>query len=158
LVSASSSGLPESASSVEEELMGEKITLADVMDGKSTMRFYACFWSLQDYFRNPLTLLSKDDFIQFKRRLQISLAVFKELYAQDNRPHSNSSSILPPAVTAMQSTKDSNYVPKYLTSSNLFRLQLSDLTFRRSFLLQSLVILRFLQQSFASRKSVCMHF
>lgn len=130
----------------------EKLTLADIMEGgKPTAQFYTCFWSLQDCFRNPPALSSsKEDYDRFKRRLNCSIAIFKELYAQDSRTHGNGGTAAGLNVLNLsnaQSAKDVGYVPKYLTSLNLFKLQLSDLTFRRSFLLQCLITLRFLQQA-----------
>ncbi|EUC37912.1 hypothetical protein COCCADRAFT_33004 [Bipolaris zeicola 26-R-13] len=106
---------------------------------------YPVFWSLQHSFSNPPRLFEEDHFKQFQQGLEATLAKFKEvpkvIQAGDSERKKG------------QVSKDegedydafaSSFNPKYLTSRDLFRLELSDLAFQRHILVQALILIDFL--------------
>lgn len=121
---------------------------------------YPVFWSLQHSFSNPPRLFEADDFKEFQRSLEATLAKFKEvpkvIQAGDSElkrglKTGNDDSV------ALANT----FNPKYLTSRDLFKLevyklrpygldtitnpsQLSDLAFQRHILVQALILIDFL--------------
>ena len=123
---------------VEEELL-------------STSDLYPVFWRLQQDFTEPTRLFVKGNFDAFKRGLAHTMTKFKKT----------------PTVAQSKSTEDTKrdlkrkygeestsgqiadhfvdtYNPKYLTSRDLFDLELSDLAFQRHILVQVLILLDFL--------------
>ncbi|KAF2724497.1 hypothetical protein K431DRAFT_217797 [Polychaeton citri CBS 116435] len=99
---------------------------------------YPIFWGLQKAFSNPRQMMKDKGFPDFKAALQATIAKFKKT----------------PPVVSMRATKEQNgdgtgnaidnYNPKYLTSRDLFDLELSDLAFQRHILVQALILLDFL--------------
>ncbi|CAO2593201.1 THO complex subunit 1 [Lemmus lemmus] len=85
---------------------------------------YRKFWSLQDYFRNPVQCYEKISWKTFLKYSEEVLAVFKS-YKLDDREHV--------------------YFAKFLTSEKLMDLQLSDSNFRRHILLQYLILFQYLK-------------
>jgi THO complex subunit 1 len=109
---------------------------------------YPVFWSLQESFSQPKKLFDAEHFAHFKTGLEATLAAFKQI-KNDHRAKADKE-----ADEAKRSTKRSRdeaddeaadaYNPKYLTSRDLFELETSDLTFRRHFLVQAIIIMEFL--------------
>ena len=105
-------------------------------DGKQTPlsqhvdydRLYPIFWSLQTYFSNPPLLFDSDHLQKFKTGIEMTLAGFREL-------NKNISS--PATLKALEDSRrgvkrkrgegdehvGSNFNPKYLTSRDLFKLE-----------------------------------
>ncbi|KAL6704330.1 hypothetical protein ACN47E_008286 [Coniothyrium glycines] len=105
---------------------------------------YPVFWSLQHSFSDPPRLFDENNFKQFKSSLESTLAKFREV---------------PKVIQAggtdrkkgQKSRGDEDYDafanafnPKYLTSRDLFKLELSDLAFQRHILVQALILIDFL--------------
>ncbi|KAJ5681600.1 uncharacterized protein N7477_001540 [Penicillium maclennaniae] len=110
---------------------------------------YPIFWSLQTYFSAPSTLFDPDRLVSFKAGLEATLSAFKNINTElDSQGGGRSSE------EARKSHKrkrvadgpeiSSNFNPKYLTSRDLFDLEISDTAFRRHILVQALIILDFL--------------
>lgn len=109
---------------------------------------YPLFWSLQAYFSSPSKVFDAERFTSFKTGLEVTLAAFKNI----NIEMENESS-----VRASEDARKSNkrkriadgtevatsFNPKYLTSRDLFDLEVSDTAFRRHVLVQALILLDF---------------
>lgn len=123
---------------------------------------YPVFWSLQHSFSNPPKLFEEDSFKDFKHGLEATLAKFKEVpkVIQSGDPEAKKGAVV--KLRSDDNTDDlaSNFNPKYLTSRDLFKLevrmyslvagamtdymQLSDLAFQRHILVQALILIDFL--------------
>ncbi|KAJ8107750.1 hypothetical protein OPT61_g8650 [Boeremia exigua] len=105
---------------------------------------YPVFWSLQHSFSNPPRLFEENNFKDFRSSLEATLAKFKEV------PKVIQSSDLERKKGPKPSSGDSydafanTFNPKYLTSRDLFKLELSDLAFQRHILVQALILIDFL--------------
>jgi THO complex subunit 1 len=121
-----------SASATKEETKSDK-TAAQVGDNDKskdakptaldTEALYPVFWSLQHSFSNPPRLFEEDNFKQFQKSLEATLAKFKQvplvIQAAD-----------PEGKKGQQSREGndhdafaSSFNPKYLTSRDLFKLE-----------------------------------
>ncbi|KAF2761128.1 hypothetical protein EJ05DRAFT_253689 [Pseudovirgaria hyperparasitica] len=110
---------------------------------------YPIFWSLQQAFSNPTRLFSQEAFDEFKKGLEMTLQKFKEI------PTVISGEKLGVGRGLASSSDDfaSTFNPKYLTSRDLFKLELSDLAFQRHILVQSLILIDFLLSLTEASKS-----
>lgn len=111
-------------------------------------QLYQTFWSLQKYYSQPTSLFDEAKLAAFKRGLEITMHKFKSV--QQER------TLRAPPKTTEEGTRglkrkrtlqneelSSAFNPKYLTSRDLFDLELSDLSFRRHILVQALILLDF---------------
>ncbi|CAH0564075.1 unnamed protein product [Brassicogethes aeneus] len=94
--------------------------------------FYCKFWQLQDFFRNPNQCYSKVEWKQFCAHSTSILNTFQGIKIDYVNTEENS---------------NKGYFAKYLTSQKLLDLQLYDVNFRRSVLLQFLVVFQYLTSS-----------
>lgn len=117
---------------------------------------YIAFWSLQDVFSNPPKTFEPATLLAFKMGLEMTLAKFKSIpkvlqtqgplpatatgRTNRKRKHNADAAMSDTSTNAQPST----FNPKYLTSRDLFELELHDLTFQRHILVQSLILLDFL--------------
>lgn len=114
---------------------------------------YPLFWSLQSTFSQPLNLLDQSHFTTFRSNLETTMKAFETLKEDSQR-------------TLKRKHEDDSvpdaFNPKYLTSKDLFELevsvqeipykqapqsnpkQISDLSFRRNILVQALIVTDFL--------------
>lgn len=114
-------------------------------------QLYPIFWRLQHDFSNPTRLYDSENFTAFKKGLTSTIAKFKKsptvvqtkivdddrkgmkrAFSEDDEPEQNTEHAV------------DNYNPKYLTSRDLFHLELSDLAFQRHILVQALILIDFL--------------
>ena len=110
---------------------------------------YSIFWSLQDYFSQPTKLFDNQSLRNFMYGLQTTISKFKQIH-QDQQARGGSK--LPiegkrgfkRKYNGQEDEMASTYNPKYLTSRDLFDLEISDLAFRRHILVQALILLDFL--------------
>ncbi|KAJ8923363.1 hypothetical protein NQ315_001921 [Exocentrus adspersus] len=91
--------------------------------------FYCKFWQLQDFFRNPNQCYTK---VQWKLFCSHSTTILNTFHG-----------IKLDYVTSENNT-NVGYFAKYLTSQKLLDLQLHDVNFRRSVLLQFLIVFQYL--------------
>ncbi|RBR09626.1 uncharacterized protein FIESC28_09774 [Fusarium coffeatum] len=116
---------------------------ADVKKGDkerplSTDELYPLFWSLQEYFSQPKKLFEASSLSSFKGSLMATMNVFQTV-------HNDSKRSLKRKRESSEEDESSNaFNPKYLTSKDLFDLEISDLSFRRHILVQALIIMDFL--------------
>ena len=117
-----------------------------------TETLYPIFWSLQDVFSQPTRLFEASTFESFKSGLDLTLRKFK---AVQQHQQSRGTSKLPSEAhrplkrkrTGAESDQQdlaSSFNPRYLTSRDLFDLEISDLALRRHVLVQGLILVEFL--------------
>uniref|UniRef100_A0A8C7TGX9 THO complex 1 n=1 Tax=Oncorhynchus mykiss TaxID=8022 RepID=A0A8C7TGX9_ONCMY len=110
---------------------------------------YRKFWTLQDYFRNPVQCYEKFSWITFLKYSDETLAVFKSFKLDDMQASKRKLEELRTA------GGDHVYFAKFLTSEKLMDLQLSDSNFRRHILLQYLVLFQYLKGQVKFKSSSC---
>ena len=122
----------------------------------SNSALYPIFWRLQQDFSDPTRLFDPDHFQGFKKGLTRTIAKFKhtptvvQTKAAEDGKRGTKRKFGGDDAMAMNGDSDSsdhfagNYNPKYLTSRELFDLELSDLAFQRHILVQSLILIDFL--------------
>lgn len=108
---------------------------------------YKLFWPLQETFSQPLKLFQPDTFKSFRAGVEETVRKFKT-YPSDEGPRNTT--IEEPKQNLKRkhdSTEDEQleaFNPKYLTSKDLFELEIGDLQFRRHILVQMLIVLNFI--------------
>ncbi|KAK7751498.1 hypothetical protein SLS62_006583 [Diatrype stigma] len=109
---------------------------------------YPVFWSLQHFFSQPMTLFDGAQFTKFKKGMDATLSAFETVdKLQKTSKTTDETKIVPQKRKSPEAAEErdgSNYNPKYLTSRDLFELEISDLYFRRHILIQALIIIEFL--------------
>ncbi|KAG9957610.1 nuclear matrix protein, partial [Aureobasidium melanogenum] len=108
--------------------------------------FYPIFWRLQHDFSNPTRLFEDENFSPFKDGIEKTLMKFKKtpVVAQTKSAGDAQRGIKRKLGDETGDQYASNYNPKYLTSRELFELELSDLAFQRHILVQGLILIDFL--------------
>jgi THO complex subunit 1 len=123
-----------------------KRTVEEEVLDNSTL--YPIFWRLQQDFSDPTRLFTADKFQSFQKGLAATLLKFKKTSTVQTRSsESQRGTKRKTSGDAIVETKDQfadNYNPKYLTSRELFDLELSDLAFQRHILVQALILIHFL--------------
>ncbi|KAK6003513.1 hypothetical protein QM012_009284 [Aureobasidium pullulans] len=116
----------------------------EVQDENS--EFYPIFWRLQHDFSNPTRLFEDENFSPFKDGIEKTLMKFKKtpVVAQTKSAGDAQRGIKRKLGDETGDQYASNYNPKYLTSRDLFELELSDLAFQRHILVQGLILIDFL--------------
>jgi len=117
----------------------------------SSSELYPIFWRLQQDFSEPTRLFAKDSFATFKRGLAVTMTKFSKtptvvstkVADDDKRGVKRKLGENAASGDASDHFVD-NYNPKYLTSRDLFDLELSDLAFQRHILVQALILINFL--------------
>ncbi|KHJ35405.1 putative guanylate kinase [Erysiphe necator] len=123
----------------------------------SADQLYPLFWSLQRYFSQPKELFDRTSFSNFKTGLEATMLMFKSVQRESNVDRiSKSTDDSRRSLKRKRSNTDdglaNTFNPKYLTSRDLFELEIRDLSFRRHVLVQSLIILDFLLSLSAKSK------
>ncbi|XP_028399436.1 THO complex subunit 1-like [Dendronephthya gigantea] len=103
---------------------------------------YTKFWSLQDFFRSPTQCYHELNWKKFVDNASAVLAAFsshKLEHVSKKRKHNESKDV------AMSDASDQQtYFAKFLTSEKLLNLQLNDSNFRRTILVQLLILFQYL--------------
>ncbi|XP_068196567.1 THO complex subunit 1 [Antennarius striatus] len=110
---------------------------------------YRKFWTLQDYFRNPVQCYDKFSWMTFLKYSDETLAVFKSYKLDDMQASKRKLEDL------RASGGEHVYFAKFLTSEKLMDLQLSDSNFRRHILLQYLILFQYLKGQVKFKSSGC---
>lgn len=110
---------------------------------------YPLFWSLQAYFSTPTKMFDSGRFADFKAGLDATLSAFKNIKTElKNQSKSHSSDEVRKTLKRKRATDDAevgtSFNPKYLTSRDLFDLEVSDTAFRRHVLVQALILIDFM--------------
>jgi THO complex subunit 1 len=148
---------PEDGTTSDPSKSSSKSTNTKDQGGKKDERtlpnheLYPIFWRLQHDFSNPTRLYEGANFSAFKQGLSSTIAKFKksptvvQAKVLDTDHHGAKRESGEDA--SMDQDDDGlidNYNPKYLTSRDLFHLELSDLAFQRHILVQALILIDFL--------------
>ncbi|XP_061588410.1 THO complex subunit 1 [Cololabis saira] len=139
----------EDGMEVEEGEMGEDETPAPCSI-PIDYNLYRKFWTLQDYFRNPMQCYDKFSWMTFLKYSDETLAVFKSYKLDDMQASKRKLEEL------RASDGEHVYFAKFLTSEKLMDLQLSDSNFRRHILLQYLILFQYLKAQVKFKSSSCL--
>ncbi|KAJ3030497.1 UNVERIFIED_CONTAM: hypothetical protein HDU68_008785 [Siphonaria sp. JEL0065] len=138
-----------------------KMDLDSVSAEDALKPFYKTFWSLQRYFSDPISVLKKlDEWSKMESAIESVLQVFeaeneldlksgsvdrkRKLNSQDASSSSTAATVSAPSLIDKElDLKDEYFFPKFLTSRNLFELQIKDISFRRQIMVQMLIIFQF---------------
>ncbi|USW55519.1 Putative THO complex, subunit THOC1 protein [Septoria linicola] len=116
----------------------------------STNELYPIFWRLQHDFSDPTRLFERANFELFKKGLASTLIKFKktptvvQTKAGEEDKRGTKRKLHESGNNASSDHLLDNYNPKYLTSRDLFDLELSDLAFQRHILVQAMILIDFL--------------
>ena len=110
---------------------------------------YPIFWSLQESFSSPTRLFDDANLQSLKSGLESTMRKFRDIHQEHS---ARGASKLPDeSKRGMKRKRDgqeeelaASFNPKYLTSRDLFDLEISDLAFRRHVLVQALILIDFL--------------
>ncbi|XP_056267214.1 THO complex subunit 1, partial [Pseudoliparis swirei] len=138
----------EDGMEVEEGEMGEEDAPAPCSI-PIDYNLYRKFWTLQDYFRNPVQCYDKLSWMTFLKFSDETLAVFKSYKLDDMQVSKRKLEEL------RASGGEHVYFAKFLTSEKLMDLQLSDSNFRRHILLQYLILFQYLKGQVKFKSSSC---
>ncbi|KAL2866850.1 THO complex subunit THO1/HPR1 [Aspergillus lucknowensis] len=108
---------------------------------------YPIFWGLQAYFSAPTKVFDTQHFSTFKTGLESTLSAFQNVKTELETSNSKTSEEIRKS-NKRKRTADgpeiaSSFNPKYLTSRELFDLEVNDTAFRRHVLVQALILLDF---------------
>ncbi|KAK3906484.1 THO complex subunit 1 transcription elongation factor-domain-containing protein [Staphylotrichum tortipilum] len=141
-----------------DKMDGDKMDV-DTADTKSQKdkpldpdALYPTFWSLQESFNQPKKLFDPAHFAAFKAGLEATMATFRSIRPEQpsrakekqERPAEEMKPTLKRKRDDVDDELASGFNPKYLTSRDLFKLEISDLAFRRNILVQALIVMEFL--------------
>ncbi|XP_072899566.1 THO complex subunit 1 isoform X1 [Hemitrygon akajei] len=110
---------------------------------------YRKFWSLQDFFRNPVQCYDKISWKTFLKHSDEVLDVFRSYKLDDMQASKKKQEELKPP------GEEHVYFAKFLTSEKLMDLQLNDSNFRRHILLQYLILFQYLKGQVKFKSSYC---
>ncbi|KAK0385764.1 hypothetical protein NLU13_6941 [Sarocladium strictum] len=116
---------------------------------------YPMFWSLQQDFSQPLRLFEADNLAKFKEHLSATVKEFQKYPGDEGYRYGaadDSKKDLKRKRGEDGTEPEAAFNPKYLTSRDLFELEISDLSFRRHILVQALILLDFLLSLSAAAK------
>ncbi|KUL88068.1 hypothetical protein ZTR_04111 [Talaromyces verruculosus] len=110
---------------------------------------YPIFWGLQGFFSAPTRLFDSENFASFRTGLEKTLSTFKLMNTVTD---TWSTAKAPDEIRRGLKRKrngegvdiGSSFNPKYLTSRELFDLEINDIAFRRHVLVQALILLDFI--------------
>ncbi|RDW89589.1 hypothetical protein BP6252_01621 [Coleophoma cylindrospora] len=118
----------------------------------SADELYPIFWSLQTYLNQPKKLFNQTSFGAFKTGIEATMAMFKSPQINHNGRSDESKRGTKRKRSQSDDDLANAFNPKYLTSRDLFELEISDLSFRRNILVQVLIVLDFLLSLSAKAK------
>lgn len=117
---------------------------------KIDYNLYKKFWSLQDYFRVPNHCYNAEKWKVFSNHAVTLLGAFSSFKLEEPRLGITRKVEEDDEMMDVQSTDDKlseNFFAKFLTNPKLLALQLSDSNFRRTVLLQFLILFQYLQST-----------
>ncbi|KAK3746286.1 hypothetical protein QZH41_016539, partial [Actinostola sp. cb2023] len=111
---------------------------------------YRKFWALQDYFRNPTQCYNTEGWKKFSESTKEILNVFSSHKLEHISRHKKSREAVrqtPMATSMVENSEEPCYFPKFLTNEKLLDLQISDSNFRRTILIQLIILFQYLTGS-----------
>ncbi|KYK55856.1 nuclear matrix protein [Drechmeria coniospora] len=129
----------------------------DSQPGFEPGTLYPLFWSLQESFSQPLKLFDPVHFGKFKTSLDATMKAFRAISGSES---SQSSKTVENTRRNLRRKREEEgfddipetFNPRYLTSKDLFELEISDLSFRRHVLVQALIVTDFILTMSAGAK------
>jgi len=133
-------------SSEDSTGLGKGVTFSKTEKSMSADELYPIFWALQQSFSQPKKLFNDTHFSGFKSGLEATLSMFKTVESTGRPTKTAEEGKRGTKRKRGQGDEDlaNAFNPKYLTSRDLFELEISDLSFRRNILVQVLIVLDFL--------------
>ncbi|KAG8571116.1 hypothetical protein GDO81_011527 [Engystomops pustulosus] len=128
----------EDGMEIEEGEMGDDEAPNNNSSIPIDYNLYRKFWSLQDFFRNPVQCYDKGSWKVFLKFSEEVLQVFKSYKLDDTQASRKK-------IEELKSGGEHVYFAKFLTSEKLMDLQLSDSNFRRHILVQYLILFQYLK-------------
>lgn len=118
----------------------------------SNSELYPIFWRLQQDFSDPTRLFAPTELQRFKAGISSTIVKFKATSVVQTKATEDGKRGTKRKLGADSNGERgdevaesrNNYMPKYLTSRELFDLELSDLAFQRHILVQALILIDFL--------------
>ncbi|KAJ5895370.1 hypothetical protein N7495_007061 [Penicillium taxi] len=152
----------EQAEGSEEGSQIPKVVVSTYGTAKGNVNLdalYPTFWNLQAYFSAPSKTFDSECFASFRAGLEATLSAFKNIKTEfDNQSGARFSEDARKAIKRKRTTDEAeigtSFNPKYLTSRDLFGLEISDMAFRRHVLVQALILLDFLLSLTPKSKSL----
>ncbi|XP_063708120.1 THO complex subunit 1 [Culicoides brevitarsis] len=131
----------------ESTEIGDQLSEADEKSGKAGVKIdynlYCKFWALQDFFRNPNQCYDRLRWKTFETHSMHVLSAFSSCKLEETntskRKHSDDEEMCVDSIESVQ-----QFFAKFLTNPKLLALQLSDSNFRRSVLVQFLILFQYL--------------
>ncbi|KAG4438123.1 hypothetical protein IFR05_006403 [Cadophora sp. M221] len=134
--------------------LAKGVTFSKTEKSMSADELYPVFWALQQSFSQPKKMFDAAHFSGFKSGLEATLEMFKSVEST-SRP----TKVVEDGKRGTKRKRGQGdddlanaFNPKYLTSKDLFELEISDLSFRRHILLQGLIVMDFLLSLSAKAK------
>lgn len=128
-----------SSSSNNNEVNAQPTTShEDSSSMKLDRHLYLKFWALQEFFRCPYTCYDKEKFKKFSSYTKDVLAAFKSYKLEETRSLSGDGKF------ELPSENSDHFFAKFLTNPKLLALQLGDSNFRRTILIQYLILFQYL--------------
>ncbi|KAJ8328681.1 hypothetical protein QVD99_004433 [Batrachochytrium dendrobatidis] len=124
---------------------------------KTKAEFYHCFWSLQEYFSNPTLLFDISHFTKFQTGVEKVVKIFDDIQKESDQNTGSDRERRKVGekkhrVPTIADARNDYFFPKFLTSTNLFDLELNDPFFRRQILLQIMIVFQFLSSLVSMEK------
>ncbi|XP_049530173.1 THO complex subunit 1 [Anopheles darlingi] len=122
---------------------------------KIDYNLYCKFWALQDFFRNPNQCYNKVQWKTFATHAGSVLSAFSSFKLEEHRSSTGSAKLTEggtsssdcPPMDVDQIREAGHFFAKFLTNPKLLSLQLSDSNFRRSVLVQFLILFQYLNST-----------
>ncbi|XP_035780667.1 THO complex subunit 1-like [Anopheles albimanus] len=122
---------------------------------KIDYNLYCKFWALQDFFRNPNQCYNKVQWKTFATHAGSVLAAFSSFKLEEHRSTGSAklteggtpSADCPPMDVDQIREAGAHFFAKFLTNPKLLSLQLADSNFRRSVLVQFLILFQYLNST-----------
>ncbi|XP_055612819.1 THO complex subunit 1 [Uranotaenia lowii] len=150
-VEGSEMGDPLDTGSSEEN--GSNGMAGEMNQLKIDYNLYCKFWALQDFFRNPNQCYNKVQWKMFSAHAGSVLSAFSSFKLEEPRSSSKNKKTFGSSSSPMdippeeQIGESGHFFAKFLTNPKLLSLQLSDSNFRRSVLVQMLILFQYLNST-----------
>ncbi|KAL2068288.1 hypothetical protein VTL71DRAFT_16386 [Oculimacula yallundae] len=145
---------PSKKPAEEQSSLAKGVTFSKTEKSMSADELYPIFWALQQSFSQPRKLFDSAHFSQFKTGLEATLYMFRSV--EDTGRPTKVPEDGKRGTKRKRGQGDDDlanaFNPKYLTSRDLFELEISDLSFRRHILVQVLIVMDFLLSLSAKAK------
>ncbi|KAJ6444657.1 nuclear matrix protein [Purpureocillium lavendulum] len=145
--------------STEPKSNAKGVSFGSSKDAVEPDALYPLFWSLQESFSQPLKLFEVAHFNKFKTSLDLTMKAFHAMTSGEGPTSLRASENMRRNLkrkkdeeTEKVDDTPETFNPKYLTSRDLFELEISDLSFRRHVLVQALIITDFILSMSAGAK------